>query len=219
MAGALLQHDPQALLFHAENPITRFEDLDGKRIMAGSGTAFVELLRSKYQIDFEILPLDYGLGQFLRDKNFIQQCFITSEPYFAKQQGANPGTLLIKESGLDPYHVWYTRTDFALKYPELVEKFTRATIRGWQDYLFGDRTKTNALLASLNPKLDEEFMAYSVGALIEYNLVTGSTGDPSVIGEIDTTRIQAEVIQLQELGFLKMPVEAESVLAELSNIK
>ena len=212
MAGALLQHDPQALLFHQENPIRRFEDLDGKRIMAGTGTAFIELLRSKYKIKFELLPLDYGIGQYLRDETFIQQCFITSEPYYAKKQGANPGTILIKESGFDPYHVWYTRTDYALKYPEIVEKFSRASIRGWQDYLFGDRTKTDALLASLNPKLDEEFIAYSVGALIEHNLVTGSTGDPSIVGQIDPERILTEIAQLTDLGFMDKPVDVESVL-------
>jgi NitT/TauT family transport system substrate-binding protein len=214
MAGALLQHDPQALLFHKENPIHGFKDLDGKRIMAGTGTAFVELLRRKYQIEFELLPLDYGLGQFLRDKTFIQQCFITSEPYYARIQGANPGALLIKESGFDPYHVWYARTDFALKYPEIVEKFSRASIKGWQEYLFGDRSKADALLASLNPKLDEEFIAYSVGALIEHNLVTGSTGQPTAIGQIDPERIAAEIKQLNELGFMDGLVEVNSVLTE-----
>ena len=93
-----------------------------------------------------------------------------------------------------------------------MEKFSRASIRGWQDYLFGDRTKADALLASLNPKLDEEFIAYSVGALIEHNLVTGSTGDPSIVGQIDPERILTEIAQLTDLGFMDKPVDIESVL-------
>lgn len=212
MVGALLQHDPQALLFHQENPIRDFSDLDGKRIMAGPGSAFLELIRRKYQVQFDLLPLDYGIGQFLRDKEFIQQCFITSEPYFAEKQGANPGAILIRESGFDPYHVWYTRSDFVQKHPDIVEKFSRATIKGWQNYLFGDRTRTNELLKSLSPKLNDAFIAYSVGALLEYGLVTGVSGDASVIGTMDPGRIQTEIAQLSELNILKKPVTLEQAV-------
>lgn len=216
MVGALLQHDPQALLFHQENPIHDFTDLDGKRIMVGPGSAFIDLIKEKYQIDFDVIPLDYSIAQYLLDKTFIQQCYITSEPYFAQKEGANPGALLIKESGFDPYHVWYTRTDYALQNPEIMKAFSRASIKGWKEYLFGDATKANNLLKSLNPKLDDEFISFSINAMIEYDLVTGSTKDPEMIGHIDPARIEREIDQLIQLGLLSTHLKVENIIHQNS---
>ena len=219
MVGALLQHDPQALLFHQENPINDFGDLDGKRIMVGPGSAFIDLIKEKYQIDFDVIPLDYSIAQYLLDKTFIQQCFITSEPYFAKKEGANPGAILIKESGFDPYHVWYARSDYAANNPEIMEAFSRACIKGWTHYLSGDTTKADALLKSLNPKLDDEFIAYSKQAMIEYGLVTGETGDPKVIGSISRSRVENEVRQLVDLGVLEESLDVDAFLYPSERVK
>ena len=219
MVGALLQHDPQALLFHQENPINDFSDLDGKKIMVGPGSAFIDLIKEKYQIDFDIIPLDYSIAQYLLDKAFIMQCYITSEPYFARKQGANPGTLLIKESGFDPYHVWYTRSDYAARNPEIMEAFSRASIKGWQDYLFGDSTKADALLKSLNPKLHDEFIAYSKQAMIDYGLVTGEEGDPEVVGTISRSRVEKEITQLVDLEVLKEFLDADAILYPSERVK
>ncbi len=219
MVGALLQHDPQALLFHQENPINDFADLDGKRIMVGPGSAFIDLIRKKYQIDFDVIPLDYSIAQYLLDKTFIQQCYITSEPYFAKKEGANPGALLIKESGFDPYHVWYTRSDYALKNPEIMEAFSRASIKGWKEYLFGESSKADELLKSLNPKLDDDFIAYSKQAMIDYGLVTGESGDKQVIGTITRSRIENEISQLVDLGVLKESLDSGTILYSSERVK
>ena len=219
MVGALLQHDPQALLFHQENPIDDFGDLDGKKIMVGPGSAFIDLIKEKYQIDFDIIPLDYSIAQYLLDKNFIQQCYITSEPYFARKQGANPGTLLIKESGFDPYHVWYARPDYAARNPEIMEAFSRASIKGWQDYLFGDSSKADTLLKSLNPKLHDEFIAYSKQAMTDYGLVTGENGDTDTIGTISRARVAKEITQLVELGVLPEALDVDSMLYGSERVK
>ncbi len=219
MVGALLQHDPQALLFHQENPINDFSDLAGKKIMVGPGSAFIDLIKQKYQIEFDIIPLDYSIAQYLLDKTFIQQCYITSEPYFARKQGANPGALLIKESGFDPYHVWYTRSDYAALNPEIMEAFSRASIKGWRDYLFGESVKADERLKSLNPKLDDEFIAYSKQAMIEYGLVTGESGDPEDIGSISRSRIEREIKQLLKLKVLKEPLDTHTILYASERVK
>lgn len=219
MVGALLQHDPQALLFHLENPINDFTDLDGKRIMVGPGSAFIDLIKEKYQIEFDVIPLDYSIAQYLLDKTFIQQCFITSEPYFAKKEGANPGAILIKESGFDPYHVWYTRSDYALKNPVIMEAFSRASIKGWTNYLFGNPSKANELLKSLNPKLDDDFIAYSRQAMIDHGLVTGETGNKKVIGTISRSRIENEISQLVDLGVLEDPLDSGAILYSSERVK
>lgn len=48
--GAVFQNDPSVLMMHAENPVARFEDLDGRTIMARPEWAFLPYLKRKYGI-------------------------------------------------------------------------------------------------------------------------------------------------------------------------
>ena len=176
MVAALMQRDPQALMVHRGSGIKSFKDLDGRNIMALPGSPFIDVLEKIYGIRLSVTPTDFGMDRFLADKNFIQQCFVTNEPYYVSRHGAEPEVLLISDSGFSPYRVWYTRRSFIAEHPEVVRAFTAASIRGWRDYLGGDRAAANALIASLNPKMEPAFMDYSVEAMRKYHLVTGDPG-------------------------------------------
>jgi len=203
VCAALMQKDPQAVMFHEETGIESFADLDGRNIMATPGSVFIEIMERKFDIEVAITPLDYGMTRFLADKDFIQQCFITNEPYYVRREGANPGTLLISDSGFRPYRVWFTSRAFARNNPEVVKAFNRATIKGWESYLFGDNTKANAIIKPQNPKMSDDFMAYSRDAMIRYNLVTGDGGSRARIGHIDKARLQEQIDQLVEIGMIE----------------
>ena len=164
IVGALMQRDPQALLFHEESGIEDFNDLDGKTVMATPGALFLQFLEKRYDITINVTPLDYGMSRFLADKDFIQQCFITNEPYYVAKEGASPQTLLIAKSGFAPYRVIYANRNFAEKNPKLVKAFVAASIRGWKSYMDGPRESAHAIIREANPKMTEEFMAFSVEA-------------------------------------------------------
>lgn len=202
IAGALMQHDPQALLVHEEGGVDSFEDLDGRSVMTTPGAAMVKYLEKRFDITIETMPVDYGMSRFLADKEFIQQCFITNEPYYIRKEGANPKTLLISDSGYDPCRVIYTSKSFARKNPETVKAFVAASVKGWKSYISGPREKANALISQSNPKMTEEFMAYSVAAMIENRLVSGN-GDIDRTGLIDPKRMQGLIDDLFELGIIE----------------
>ncbi len=81
------------------------------------------------------IPSTSSIANFLADPGYAQQIFVTSEPYFAKQADAQVRTTLISSSGYDPYRVQFTTRDFAARNPDIVAKFVRPSIRGWQDDL------------------------------------------------------------------------------------
>ena len=110
------------------------------------------------------IPSTLSIANFLADPNYVQQIFITSEPFFAKQAGAEVRTFLISSSGYDPYRVQFTTRDFAAQHPDVVAKFVRASIRGWQEYL-RNPGPTNAYLLKLNPALNPAQEAYTAQAL------------------------------------------------------
>lgn len=202
--GAVFQNDPSALMLHAENPVNRFEELDGKTIMARSEWAFLPYLRKKYGIQFKLIPQNFSVANFIVDKNFIQQGYPIAEPYHIVKGGAKaPKFLYAWDAGFDAYTVLVANREWAASHADQLRAFLRAYIRGWQDYLEGDPTPANEAMKKANTNNTDEFLAFSRNKIIEEKLVTGRQNDGvSQIGRITPERFQNQLNQLTELGIL-----------------
>jgi NitT/TauT family transport system substrate-binding protein len=209
LIGATMQHDPQAVLVHEESDVKTFSDLNGKSIMANPGSNWLDYLKVRYQIDFKLIPMNYSLAQFMADKNFIQQCFITNEPFYAKKNGAKTRTLLIAGSGFDPYRAYATTQSFAREHPEIVKAFVAASTRGWEDFINNDPAPAKALIAKANPQMTEEFMDYSRATMKEFKLVEGDAAAGDRIGLLTKERLQQQVELLVKLKLLPAPIPVE----------
>jgi NitT/TauT family transport system substrate-binding protein len=204
--SATMQHDPQAVMVHKDSPIQDFKDLEGHTIAAQTGATWLKYVTQRYNLrQVREVPATLSIASFLADPGHVQQIFITSEPFYAKQAGVEVRTLLISSSGYDPYRVSFTTRDFATQHPDLVARFVRASIRGWLAYL-ADPTATDALLLKLNPALNPAQEAYSAQALRDGAFITGS--DPGAqTGQMTAARWQALYEQLKALGILHGPVD------------
>jgi NitT/TauT family transport system substrate-binding protein len=202
---ATLQHDPQGIMVHDESSVRVFKDLDGRKLMAMPGGAWLAFLGKKYGIEPRIIPSDKGLERFLSDPALAQQCMVTSEPFYASQKGFKTRVLLLKDSGFDPYHVVYTSDAFAAAHPEVVRAFVRASIRGWVDYLTKDPAPAFDMIQKLNPRQTLAQLNYSRQALIDGKYVFGEGGAPDC-GKISDARITTLAKQMLDLGIIrKMP--------------
>ncbi len=200
--AATMQHDPQAVMVHKNSPIHDFKDLEGHTIAAQTGATWLKYVISRYNLhQVRQIPSTLSVANFLADPNYVQQIFITSEPFFARQGGAEVRTLLISSSGYDPYRVQFTTRDFALRHPDLVTKFVRASIRGWQEYL-RNPNPTNAHLLTLNPALNPAQESYTAQALRDGAFITGSDPSGAQIGRMTADRWQTGFDQLKSLGLL-----------------
>jgi NitT/TauT family transport system substrate-binding protein len=211
MVGAEMQRDPQGILFHADHPLRSLKDLEGRTLMAGSGSTWLEVVKQKLGVKFNQIPLVGDLARFMNNKEFVQQCFVTNEPYFARQRGADVGALLIASDAYEPYRVMITGHEFLAKHPELVGKFVRASIRGWVDYLAGDPAPGNALIQAKRSDLPAEFMAYSIKAMNDYKLVAGDPTRGEATGQLTAARLQKQINLLQEVGVLDKPVAVDDI--------
>jgi NitT/TauT family transport system substrate-binding protein len=202
--GAVFQNDPSVLMLHAENPVTRFEDLNGKTIMARPEWAFLPYLRKKYHIDFSIIPQNFSVANFIGDKNFIQQGFYIAEPYHIIKGGAKPPKFLyVWDAGFDAYTVLAANRPWAAKHPAEVKAFLHAYIRGWRDYTEGDPTPAHTLMKQVNPNNTDEFMNFSRKMIVDEHLVTGRQNpSPDQIGRISRERFATQLRQLEELSIL-----------------
>jgi NitT/TauT family transport system substrate-binding protein len=211
MVGAEMQRDPQGIMFHSAHPLRSLKDLEGKTLMAGAGSTWLQIVQSKLGVKFNLLPLVGDLARFMNDKTFVQQCFVTNEPYFARQRGADVGALLIASDTYEPYRVMLTSQKFLAEHPDVVAKFVRASVKGWVDYLTGDPAPGNALIAALRNDLTPEFMAYSIKAMNEYKLVSGDPAKGEFTGQLTAARLQKQIDLLKEVGVLDKPVAVGDV--------
>jgi NitT/TauT family transport system substrate-binding protein len=193
IVGAYMEKDPMAVMVHDESPVKDFPDLAGRALMVDPVLAWIPYLKAKYNMDFAIIPLNYGLSQFMADKNFIIQGFATSEPYFVQQHGVASRILLIANSGYNPYRVIYSNSSFVRDHPEVVRAFVAATQRGWEDFLGGDPTPAKKLILARNQAMTEELLAFSSHALKEHGFSRGDASKGERLGLMTPRRMQEQV--------------------------
>jgi NitT/TauT family transport system substrate-binding protein len=205
--AATMQHDPQAVMVHAKSPIRDFKDLEGHAIAAQTGATWLKYVIKRYGLrEVRVVPSTLSIANFLTDPGYVQQVFVTSEPFFARQAGAEVRTLLISKSGYDPYRVQFTTREFAAQHPDQVARFVRASVRGWQEYL-RNPGPTNAYLLTLNPALNPAQEAYTAESLKQGEFVAGNVTDKAQIGTMSADRWQATYTELKELGILQRLVD------------
>jgi NitT/TauT family transport system substrate-binding protein len=202
IVAAHMEHNPQAILVHADSPVRSFKDLEGKSVMCIVGSAWIDYLEHRYGITFNVVPMDYGLARFMADPNFIQQCFITSEPYYVELHGVKARSMLIADSGYDPYRVIFTSKAFARKHPEVVRAFVAGTIRGWKDFLQGDASEARARIQAEDAAQSPALMDFTVEMMKRYQLVGGDPAQGDRTGLITPKRMTAVLDTLVDLKIL-----------------
>jgi NitT/TauT family transport system substrate-binding protein len=205
--GATMQHDPQGVMVHQESPIHNFADLEGHTIAVKPGSVWFTYLEKHFHFkDVRTVPATFSVSNFIQDPNYIQQIFVTSEPFFARNAGTHVRTFLISDTGYDPYRVFFTSTTFLNRHPEIVAKFVRASLRGWRDYL-NDPTVANDAISRLNPAMSREQMAFTYQALKDGRFITGSDPAGNQLGQFDPVRWQTMYQQLLDLNIVKKPFD------------
>jgi NitT/TauT family transport system substrate-binding protein len=203
--AAVFQNDPSVFMLHADNPITRFDQLAGQTVMARPEWAFLPYLKKKYGIDFKLIPQNYSVANFVATKDLIQQGYYIAEPYhIIKAGGKMPRFLYAWDAGFDAYAVLVANKSWAAAHPEATRAFVQAYIKGWTDYLANDPTPAHELMKAANSNNTDEFMLFSRKMIIDEKLVTGrgADGGPANIGRITRARFQTQIDQLEDLAIL-----------------
>ncbi len=203
--AAVFQDDPAGILVHADSAVKKFEDLDGKTVIARPGWVFLDFLKKKYGVKVNVVAQNFSSVAFLGNKEALQQGYFIAEPYhIVKAGGKMPRFLSTWDAGFRGYAVLVTGRRFAREHPAELAAFTRAYIRGWRDYLAGDPTPAHEAMKRANSNNTDEFMAFSRKAIIDERLVTGrdADGGPAKIGRLDPARFAAQIAVLEELGLL-----------------
>ncbi len=203
--AAVFQDDPSGILVHADSSVRRFEDLQGKTIIARPGWPFLEFLKRKYGLTVNVVAQNFSSAAFLSNREALQQGYYIAEPYHITQAGGKmPRFLSTWEAGFRGYAVLITNRRFARERAAELRAFTAAYLRGWRDYLAGDPAPAHAAMKQANANNTDGFMAFSRDMILKERLVTGrdADGGPGRVGRLDPARFTRQIAQLEELGLL-----------------
>ncbi|ALC81777.1 MULTISPECIES: ABC transporter substrate-binding protein [Bacillus] len=200
--GAIFQKSPYVFISHEESGVKDFSDLNGKNVFTAPGVGYWEYIKKKYKLeDAKELSYTGQLNTFIDDPKAVTQGYITSEPFALDQQGVKNSTLLIHDSGFQPYgNVIFTTEDTIKDNPELVQAFMNATVKGW-DYYKDHSDEINPFLQEKNPDLDVEAMKY--GAKAQKELIFGGDAQENGFGYMSEERWTKLRDQLLDLKIIK----------------
>lgn len=209
---AVFQTAPYAFMLREESPIKNIQDLFNSEstISVVKGLPYVAFLQKKYGFKkVKIVPYAGGITNFLSDKNFVQQCFISSEPLVAARQGVKTKTFLIADTGFNPYTVVLATNAATLKNkPDLVKAMRSSVKAGWEAYL-KDPKATHEVISKLNPAMTMEAMVeiHKVESTFIQNEYTNKYG----LGAMTDERWNQLVDQLKDLGLVKKSIKASDI--------
>lgn len=213
---ATFQTNPQGIMTHADRGFRSIGDVfKGEGTLAiQRGLPYAEYLLKKYgQPKVKIVPYLGGIANFLNDKNYSQQVFITAEPIEAKKREVNIKTFLVADEGYNPYTVVLaTRSSFMKKNPKLVESVVKAVREGWQEYL-KNPGPSNKVMGELNKAMDASTFAMSAEA--QRPLIETAETKKSGLGTMTEARWRRLVDQLADLKLIKGKPEAKDLFVNL----
>ena len=204
---APLQMSPRCIMVHEKSGIQKLEDLQGLTLAISAGRAFALYMQKKLSLkDVRIVGYPGNVTNFLQDPNFAQQGYVFSEPFVAREKGGDPRALMVSELGFNPYTSLLLVNGKTLREQrELVEKVTRASIRGWQSYL-ENPGQVNDHIHGLNEEMGRDILDYGAKILQDLCLPEGMAKEE--LGRMTERRWQELADQLVEIDLISAELDA-----------
>jgi NitT/TauT family transport system substrate-binding protein len=151
--GTVLQRNPLSVISLKSTGIQQPQDLVGKTVAASEGgaTQLLNALLTSQGIDpasVNIVPrTDFGVGVLLDGSVDALVGWIINEGVAVKEAGQEPAFLLLNDYGIPDYAtLLFTSEDMIKNKPDLVERFLRGVIAGWEDVVKDPEAATTETL-------------------------------------------------------------------------
>ena len=197
---ATFQTAPTAIMTPAARGAATLADVfSGGTLAVEPGLVYVAFLKKKYGFDkVKVVPYDGGVARFAKEKDYAQQCFVTTEPILARRLGVEPKIFPISAEGFEPYAgLVIVRRATWKEDPALVRSFLRAVRRGWRSYL-DSPAATDAVMGALNPAMDAQ--TFAEAGKVQRPLIETDATTAGGLGIMDKARWEKLAAQLVELG-------------------
>ncbi|WP_418595636.1 ABC transporter substrate-binding protein [Ponticoccus sp. (in: a-proteobacteria)] len=195
VVAAFFQNDPQALMTHAGQykDFAALASAPTVLVSKDGQFSFWQWLVDEHGFrDEQLRPYGFNLAQFLNDETMVQQAYGTAEPIYAADQGADVDTFLLAEHGWSTYAATIeTRQQLIEENPDLVQRFLDASIEGWYNFLYGDRSAAYDAIIAANPEMTVEKLDKELAQFDQLGIIDVDQALSLGIGALDDERIRA----------------------------
>ncbi|MEJ2405960.1 MAG: EAL domain-containing protein [Candidatus Thiodiazotropha sp.] len=202
--AAIYQHSPYALLVRADSNIRSASDLAGRRIMFGSGTqdsALHAMLKRAgvKDTDYTRLPSSFDALSLMRGETDAFNAYQTDQGFLLQEMGVEPYFIKPRDYGIDFYgDVLVTREGEIREHPRRVERFLRASLKGWAHALEQVDETIDLILEKYNTqgmsRAHLRYEAEASRALIESMLVEIGYMNPERWAHIQSVFVELGVL-------------------------
>lgn len=136
--SAIFQHSPSILLVRKNSSIYSAGDLKGKKVMLFPGHDDPEILAMLYQQglgpnDFQRLDTSKDINDLISGQTDAFNAYLTNEPFFLEERGVGARIINPRDYGIDFYSdLLFTTQQEVDNYPERVQAFRAASLKGWE---------------------------------------------------------------------------------------
>ncbi len=196
---APIQTSPRVVMVHRASGITSLTELKNLTLAIEPQAPWASYLKRKAALTgVRFVPYGGSVAPFVADKSFAQQAYGISEPFVARQKGADPVSLYVSELGYNPYTSVLVVSEKTLRErPDLVRKVVQASQAGWELYLKQPQA-TEQVIHAANPQMDLPVLRFGHQEL--QSLCRNEDTNRLGIGAMTAARWQGLAVQLEEMG-------------------
>ncbi|HLN87550.1 MAG TPA: ABC transporter substrate-binding protein [Candidatus Limnocylindrales bacterium] len=209
---AVYQINPQGIMVHPERGFKSIADVfkSPGTLAIQSGSPYALFLQKQFPgYKVTVVPYAGGIATFLTDRNFSQQCFVTSEPLIARKKGKPAQSFLIADAGFKPYGtVVIARRQYVAKNQKQTRDLIDAVREGWIEYLRAPEPANNAMV-KLNPAMDA--LSMKEAAEVQKSFILGAGAPAQELGKMTVERWGTLVNQLYDLKLIKTKPAADKL--------
>lgn len=204
VVAAIFQKDPQILMTHPGRMVRTLAELKGRPtfVAAGAIGTFWPWLRTKFDFeDAQLRRYSYSLAPWLNSPDAVQEGYLSSEPYLARQAGIEPQVHLLADHGYPGYAAMIlVRGALIRDEPDVVQGFVNASIEGWLRYMTGSDAPANKRILADNPEMTPELIAYSIDVMREHGIVISGDALSQGVGAMTAMRWRRFADEMKALG-------------------
>jgi diguanylate cyclase (GGDEF)-like protein len=168
--ATIFQHSPLTLFVRRDAGIHSVRDLAGHRVAIApwESEIFAYLQREKVAVDrLQLVQHDYTVDTLLQGRVAALAGYETDESYSLQQSGGQYLQFTPRASGVDFYgDTLFTTREMVTRYPERVEEFRAASLRGWEYALAHQEEIAELIHAKYAPDLPLEKLRFEAERML-----------------------------------------------------
>ncbi len=212
----ILQTSPFVLMTKKRDDLKTVADLKGKKIMFTPNQVTMASLNAMFKVnhisnsDFINQKHSFKIQDLIDDKTDAMSVYLSNEPYYMIEKGLQYSILNPSDFGFDFYdNILFTSKRLLQQDPQLVEKFYKATKKGWE-YAYNNPQEASKIIFdkynTQNKSIEHlMFEAKELQKMSHFGLREYGKFKPAIISQIVQTYnlldISKSSVDIQELVY------------------